>query len=310
MKKIQYSRYGGPEELRLDEVDTPVPGKGQVLVRVKAASINPMDWKIRRGEMKPLSGLKFPRGLGHDFSGVIEAVGQGVGEYQRGDEVLGLTSIPRAGALAASVVADAKNVWRKPPGVSFEDAAALILVGVTAWTALVEKAELQAGQSVFVNGCLGSVGRSAVQLAISRGAHVVGSCSRNGLGEARALGVREAVDYESLDPHSFEHRFDVVFDTVGTLSLTMCDVMLRPDGVSLHIVPNFSKWIGSLFSRRHHLVFGNPTPSSLNGIAEAAEKGALVAKIGLVVPLSKAIPAIVALETTGTPKGKLVIVPD
>ena len=309
MKKIQYSRYGGVDELRLVEVSLPEPRKGQVRVQVKAASVNPMDWKIRRGEMKALSGFRFPRGLGHDFAGVVEAVGSGVNGFEAGDEVIGVTSIPKAGAMADYVVAEAKNIWIKPASVAFVEAAALTVVGLTAWTAFIEKAKLSAGQTVFINGCLGAVGRSAVQIARMRGASIVGSCSETGFAEARALGVKEVVDYRGLDIHSFERRFDVVFDTVGALSLHQCSAMLKSSGISLHIVPNFAKLIGSLVSRRHHLVFGNPTPQSLAGIAEAAERGILVPAIGRIVPLSEAIASIAELERTGSPKGKLVIVP-
>ncbi len=237
MKKIQYSRYGGPEELRLDEVTQPDPLAGQVCVRVRAASVNPMDWKVRRGEMKALSGSRFPRGLGHDFAGVVDAVGPGVSQFKAGDEVIGVTSIPKAGAMADYVVADAKNIWVKPASVSFVEAAALTIVGLTAWKALVAKAKLSAGQTVFINGCLGAVGRSAVQIARMCGASVVGSSSAMGFEEARALGVGQVVDYRALDVHSFERRFDVVFDTVGVLSLQQCGAMLKRSGMSLHIAP-------------------------------------------------------------------------
>jgi NADPH:quinone reductase-like Zn-dependent oxidoreductase len=269
-----------------------------------------MDWKIRRGEMKAFTGSRFPRGLGHDFAGVVEAVGPRVTKFNAGDEVIGVTSIPNAGAIADYVVADAKNIWIKPASVPFVEAAALTIVSLTAWNALVATAKLRAGQAVFINGCLGGVGRSAVQIARMCDASIVGSCSAAGFEEARALGVEEVVDYRSLDVGSFERRFDVVFDTVGALSLHQCGVMLKHGGMSLHIVPNFAKSIGSLFSPRHHLVFGNPTPESLAGITEAAERGILVPAIGRTVPLSGAIASITELERTGSPKGKLVIVPE
>ena len=199
MKRVQYLRYGAPEELRLDEVKQPDPERGQIRVQVRAAAANPMDWKIRRGEMKALSGFRFPRGLGHDFAGVVEAVGPGVERLKVGDEVFGVTSIRQAGAFAEYVVADEKNVGLKPPSISFEQAAALTIVGLTAWNALVAKARLRAGQSVFITGCLGGVGRSAVQIARMRGANIVGSCSASGREEALALGVGEVVDYRAFD---------------------------------------------------------------------------------------------------------------
>ena len=309
MKRIEYLRYGGPEELRLGEVATPVPGQGQIRAQVRAAAANPMDWKIRRGEMKALSGLRFPRGLGHDFAGVVETVGPGVKRLKTGDEVFGVTSIPQAGAFAEYVVADEKNVELKPPSVSFEQAAALTIVSLTAWNALVAKARLCAGQSVLVTGCLGGVGRSAVQIANMLGATVVGSCSASGRADALELGVNEPLDYRTFDIASHRRRFDVVFDTAGALSLRQCGAMLKGGGVSLHIVPTPAKLIGCLLASRHYLVFGNPTPQALAGVAEAAGRGRLVPAIGRIAPLSEAISAIVELETTGLPKGKLVIAP-
>jgi NADPH:quinone reductase-like Zn-dependent oxidoreductase len=309
MKRVQYLHYGGPEQLRLDEVKQPDPGRGQIRVRIRAAAANAMDWKIRRGEMKALTGFRFPRGLGHDFAGVVEAVGPGVERLKVGDEVFGATSIRQAGAFAEYVVADEKNVGLKPPSISFEQAAALTIVGLTAWNALVAKARLRVGQSVFVAGCLGGVGRSAVQIARMRGAKVVGSCSAFGREEGLALGVGEAVDYRAFDIASYRRRFDVVFDTAGALSLSQCGAMLKRGGMSLHIVPTPAKMIGCLLPSRHHLAFGNPTPQSLAGIAEAAERGQLVPAIGRIARLSEAISAVVELERTGSPKGKLVIVP-
>ena len=309
MKRVQYSRYGAPEELRLGEVARPDPGPGQIRVQVRAASANPMDWKIRRGEMKALSGFRFPRGLGHDFAGVVDAVGPGVARPKVGDEVFGVVSIPQAGAFAEYVVADEKNVGLKPSSLSFEQAAALTIVSLTAWNALVGKARLSAGQSVFISGCLGGVGRSAMQIARMRGAEVAGSCSASGREEALALGAGEVVDYRAFDVAPYRHRFDVVFDAAGVLSLSQCGAMLKRRGMSLHIVPTPAKLIGCLLPSRHHLVFGNPTPQSLAGVAEAAERGKLVPAIGRIAPLSEAISAIVELERTGFPKGKLVIVP-
>ena len=199
MKRVQYFRYGAPEELRLDDVTPPDAGRGQIRVQVRAAAANPMDWKIRRGKMKLLSGSWFPRGLGHDFAGVIEAVGPGVERLKVGDEVFGLTSIRQAGSFAEYVVADEKNVGPKPSSISFEQAAVLTLVSVTAWNALVTKARLKADQSVLITGCLGGVGRSAVQIARMRGANVVGSCNASRREEALALGVSEVVDYRAFD---------------------------------------------------------------------------------------------------------------
>ena len=309
MKRIEYSQYGRPEELRLADVDRPTPGQGQIRVQVMAASVNPMDWKIRRGEMKMMTGSRFPRGLGHDFSGVVDAVGPRVERFKVGDAVFGATPIRQAGAFAEYAVVDEENVEPKPPNVPFEQAATLTVAGSAAWIGLVAKAELRAGQSVLVTGCLGGVGRLAVQIARMQGATVVGSCSAAGREEALALGVSEVVDYRAFDMGAYRGRFDAILDTAGALSLSECGAMLEKGGVSLHIVPTPAKMIGCLLSSRHHIVIAYPTPESFAGISKAAEQGRIASVIGRVVPLSEAIPAIVELEETGLPKGKLVIAP-
>jgi len=310
MKTIQYYRYGDPEVLQLDEVALPKAGRGQVLVRVKAASFNPMDGKIRRGEMRALTGSRFPRALGHDFAGVVEALGPEVDHLKVGDEVFGVTSLGQAGAFSEYVAADERSLWIKPPSATFEQAAALGVVSITAWNALVEKAKLGAGQSILITGCLGGVGRSAVQLARILGATVVGSCNASGREEAIALGVDEALDYRNVNISQLRHRFDVIFDTAGALSLSQCATMLKRHGKSLHIVPSLAKMLGCLLPSRHYLVFGNATPPSLAGIADAMGRGKLVPAIGRTVRLSEAISAMADLEKTGLPKGKLVVVPD
>ena len=250
MKRIQYHHYGGPEELRLEEAKEPEPAGGQVRVRVVAAAVNAMDWKIRRGEMKMLSGFRFLRGLGDDFAGVVNAVGPDVKRFKVGDEVLGASPISKAGTFAEFVVADEKNAALKPRSISFEQAAALTIESVTAWNGLVAKAKVKDSQSVFITGCLGGVGRSSVQIARMIGSDVTGSCSASRREEASALGVGEVVDYRAFDVASYQHRFDVVFDTVGTLSLSQCGTMLKPHGKSLHIVPTLAKMIGCLLPSR------------------------------------------------------------
>jgi NADPH:quinone reductase-like Zn-dependent oxidoreductase len=308
MKRVQYHRYGGPEVLSVEEFALAAPGRGQIRVRIRAAAANPMDWKIRKGEMKMMTGRKFPRGLGHDFAGVVEAVGPNVTRFKVGDEVFGATGLKESGTFAEALVTEDKTVFLKPQSLSFEEAAALPIVSATAWNALIDKAKLQAGQRVFITGCLGGVGRVAAQIAGMRGAEIAGSCSASRRDEALALGVAEVVDYRAFDIAPYRHRFDVVFDTAGVLSLSQCGAMLKRRGMALHIVPTPAKLIGCLLPSRHHLVFGNPTPQCMAGITEAVERGKLVPAIGRIAPLSEAISAVVELETTGLPKGKLVIV--
>jgi NADPH:quinone reductase-like Zn-dependent oxidoreductase len=307
MKRVQYHRYGGPEVLRLEEFALAAPGRGQIRVRVRAAAANPMDWKIRRGEMKMMTGRKFPRCLGHDFAGVVEAVGPNVTRFKVGDEVFGATGLKDAGTFAEALVTEEKTVFLKPRSLSFEEAAALPIVSAAAWTALIDKAKLRAGQRVFITGCLGGAGRAAVQIAKMRGAEIAGSCSASRRDEALALGVEEVIDYRAFVANTYRGCFDVVFDTHGALSLKQCGMMLKRGGVALHLVPTPLKMTWSMLSPRHKTIFTQVTAQALAGIAAAVEEGKLAPTIGRTVPLSEAIPAIIELEKTSIPSGKLVI---
>ncbi len=263
MRRVQYGRYGGPEVLQLDTFELSKPERDQVRVRVIAASANPMDWKIRSGQLKMITGTSFPRGLGHDFAGVVEAVGPEVKTLKVSDEVFGATSLKEAGTFAEALLTDEKNAFVKPPALPFEVASALPIVSMTAWTGLIDRAKLRAGQSVFITGCLGGVGRAAVQLALLRGARVAGSCGATGREEALALGVSDVFDYRALDTGLLQGRFDVVFDTAGVLSMGQCEALLKRGGVALHIVVTPGKMIRSLVSSRHHVVFGKATPEGV-----------------------------------------------
>jgi|SRR5580658_7261814 len=309
MWRVQYHRYGGPEEMRLEQVETPNPGRGEVRVKVRAASANPADWKVRAGNLRLVSGARFPRGMGHDFAGVVDAVGPGVTLHKAGDAVFGVSEIRAAGAFADYLVISEKGAYRKPPSVSFELAGALPMASVTAWSGVVDRAHVRAGQSVFIAGCLGGIGRSAVQIARMLGAEVSGNCSAAGREEALALGVSEAFDYRAFDVAAQRSRYDLVYDTAGGLSASECASMLKPRGIAVHAAPTPGTLALCLVSPRHAIGSGNPNPKRMAGIADAAERGLIAPKVARVAPLSEAIAALTELETTGQPKGKLVIVP-
>ncbi|MDP9893779.1 NADPH:quinone reductase-like Zn-dependent oxidoreductase [Variovorax boronicumulans] len=150
MKRIQYGMYGGPELMRLDEFELAAPGQGQVAVKVRFAAINPIDWKLRNGQMKIVTGKAFPRAMGFDFAGTVTAVGPGVTRFVPGDAVFGLARFKESGALGEAVIANETALALKPGNISFEDAACLGTPGVTAWNGLVDKARLTAGQHVFI----------------------------------------------------------------------------------------------------------------------------------------------------------------
>ncbi|QUQ64212.1 NADP-dependent oxidoreductase [Kutzneria sp. CA-103260] len=307
MKRIQYHQYGGPEVLRLEDFEPARPGPGEVLVRVKAAAANPMDWQIRNGAMKIVTGRRFPRGLGHDFAGVVVAVGVGVTRFGIGDEVLGGAGMKASGAFAEMVVAEEKAVVAKPASLSWEEAAALPIVGLTAYQAMVSTSKVHAGQAVFIHGCLGGVGRSAAQIALAHGASVSGSCRGSAMREARDLGVAPIVEFD-FDATELAGRFDVVFDTAGTLPIKAAQTLLKPGGRIIDITPTPAKFARSALPGPYQVLVAKAVTEDLDAVAQAAGKGALRLPVARTVPLGEAIPALTELERDRTPKGgKLVI---
>jgi NADPH:quinone reductase-like Zn-dependent oxidoreductase len=310
-KRIQYHQYGGPELLRLESVDVPAPGKGEVLVRVRAAAANPIDWRVRSGDAKLMTGRRFPRGLGNDFAGIVEAVGAGVSRLRAGDEVLGAGTLRTSGAFGELVVAPEKQVVKKPAELSYEQAAALPTVGVAALQCLVDRGKLKAGQSVFITGCLGGVGRAAVQVALSHGASVAGSCRDTAFEDAKALGVTTVVGFD-FDAGDLAGRFDLVFDTAGTLPIKVARTLLKPGGRILDINVSSSNMAGklarSVFSRDYQLVISKYRAKDLEELAQAAAQGKLDFRVARTVPLEDAVAALTELEVNHEPKGgKLLI---
>lgn len=307
MKRLQYHRYGGPDVLRLEDFEPARPGRDEVLVRVKAAAANALDWKMRNGEMRLLTGRAFPRGFGNDFAGVVEAIGAGVTRLRVGDAVVGGTSLKGAGAFGEMVIAEEKAVVHKPAELSYEQAAAIPVVGITAFQAILGKGNLRAGQAVFVNGCLGGVGRAAAQIALLSGASVGGSCRATAVAEARELGIDPIVE-PGFDPARLRGRFDLVLDTPGTLSATAARTLLRPGGRVIDIVPTPAKLARSVLPGPYRVMMGRPSTEDLDEVVGMAARGELRIPVARTVLLADAIPALTELERHGTPKGgKLII---
>ena len=304
MKRIQYHQYGGPELMKLEDFALRTPGKEEVAVKVSFAAINPIDWKVRNGALKMVTGKKFPRALGIDFSGIVISVGPGVTRFNVGDAVFGLARIKDGGAIGEAVVAPETFLAKKPASVSFEEAACLGTPGVTAWNGLVDKASLKAGAQVFINGCTGAVGESAVHIARMLGATVSGSCSAQATQRAKDMGVQRVFDYRTADLSKISERFDVVYDTAGTMAVATGLGLLRKDGVFLDINPTPAKFIRALFNRRLKPIVCTARADILDGLARAAGEGELKLPIAEIVPLKDAIPLVVALEKGRKLNGK------
>ncbi len=308
MQRIQYHKYGGPSVMQLEEFELPSLQSGEVAVKVKFTAINPIDWKVRRGELKMVTGRSFPRAMGSDFSGIVTAVGAGVTRYKPGDAVFGLARIKESGALAEAVITNESFIAQKPEGLAFEQAACLGTPGVTAWNGLVDKAGLKEGKRVFVNGCMGAVGEATVQLARMLGAKVAGSCSAESMRRAEELGVHPVFDYRKTDLPAIKDRFDVVYDTAGSVPVSVGLSLLRDGGVFLDILPTPAKFIRSFVNRRLKPIICTPRSDILDGIASAAKAGKLRLPIAEIVPLKEAIRLITDLEGGRKINGKGLIV--
>jgi len=307
MKRIQYHQYGGPHLMRLEDFELAMPNKGEVAVRGKFAAINPIDWKLRAGSMKIVTGKTFPRAMGMDISGTVIAIGPGVARFKIGDPVFGLARFKESGALGQAVVTKEIFLAKKPETVSFEDAACLGTPGATAWNGLVDKAELKAGERVFINGCTGGVGEAAVQIALMRGATVSGSCSAGAMERARSLGVQTVFDYRTTDLSTIRERFDVVYDTAATMPIAVGTGLLREKGRFLDINPTPAKFVRAMFNRRLKVVVCTPRADILDNLARAAKDGKIRLPIAEIVPLTEAIQLITALEAGRRLGGKALV---
>ena len=252
MKAIVYHSYGSPDVLRFEDVEKPVPDDHQILIKIRAASVNPLDWHYMEGT--PYLGRMVEFGLlkpkvtrlGVDYAGTVEAVGKDVTQFKPGDEVFG----GRTGAFAEYVTVPADGaVVRKPANLSFEQAASVPIAGVTALQALRDKGKVQAGQRVLINGASGGVGTFAVQIAKSFGADVTGVSSTKNVDMVRSIGADLVIDYTKEDFTESSQRYDVIVDNVGNHSLLACRGVLAPGGKYILIGgggPNDKRWLGPL----------------------------------------------------------------
>ncbi len=321
MKAIVYRCYGSPDVLKLEDIAQPSPADKQMLVKVHAASVNPLDWHYMRGEpylLRAAVGIGAPDSIrmGVDFAGTVVSVGKDVTRFKPGDEVFG----GRTGAFGEYVsVAEAGSVAMKPANVTFEQAAAVPIAAVTALQALRDKGKIQPGQMVLINGASGGVGTFAVQIAKSYGAKVTGVCSTRNLAMVRSLGADRVIDYTQEDFTKESQRYDLIIDIVGTHPLADYRRVLNPHG-SLVMAGSLDKgrWVGPLagyidaliyaqfVSQKLILLFARLNPEDLDVLRDLMREGKITPVIDRQYALSEVPQAIRYLEQ-GHARGKVVV---
>ena len=301
MKAVVITEYGSNDVVHLVDIDKPSPGAGEVLVKVHAAGVNPIDWKIRGGAGERM-GMTLPIRLGGEFVGTIEALGPGVHSFGHGEAVFGMV---HTGAFAEYTLAKADNIVRKPSGLDFIQAAALPLAGTTAWQALFDEAGLSAGQRLLVTGGSGGVGSLAVQFAKAKGAHVTAVASARNAQFVRDLGADAFIDYTSGPFEEAASDVDVVLDTVGGETFQRAFKTLRKGGFMVTVVA-FPGDEAERFEVGVKRSFTVPSAPSLSAIADLVEAGKVTPHIDAVLPLAEIRQAL-ALSEAGRARGKIVL---
>ena len=306
MKAVCIYAYGGPGALVYEDAPLPHPGDGEVLVRVHAAGVNPVDWKIREGHLKEMLHHTLPLVLGWDVSGVVEALGANTTRLRVGDEVFSRPDISRDGAYAEFIAIRESEIALKPKSLDHIHAAALPLAGLTAWQTLFDAGGLSSGQRVLIHAAAGGVGSLAVQLAKWKGAHVIGTASKRNHEFLRKLGVDQVVDYTTERFEEVVQPVDVVLDTVGGDTQERSWKVLKPGGILVSVVSPPSAEAASAHGVRQAFVFIKPSAPQLAEIAKLASDEKLKAIVETVLPLSDATRA-QELSQRGHTRGKIVL---
>lgn len=322
MKAILHCEYGGPEVLTLADVEKPTPTDNQILVRVRAASLNPLDLTIRGPWLlRPIFGMRKPKEtrLGVDYAGTVEAVGQNVTQFKPGDEVFG----GRNGAIAEYVCALAdRAVVPKPANMTFEQAAAVPVAAITALQGLRDKGKIQSGQKVLINGASGGVGTFAVQIAKSYGADVTGVCSTRNLEMVRSIGADHVIDYTKEDFTNGAQRYDLIFDLIGNHSFAERRRVLSPngicvmagvggagwhDGMGMRLAGELNAYVRSRFVREKFVAYiAEFNKADMTILADLMQSGKMTPVIDKTYKLSDVSAALHYLEQ-GHARGKVVI---
>ncbi|MEG3970565.1 NAD(P)-dependent alcohol dehydrogenase [Microcoleus sp. T2B6] len=314
MKAVAFDRYGSAEELQYRELEKPIAKSNELLVRVRASSVNPVDWKIRQGHLQLLTGFNFPRIVGSDISGVVVEVGREVTKFQPGDEVYTFLNPISGGACAEYAIVPESDAAFKPKNITHAEAAAVPIAGLTALQSLRDLGQIQAGNKVLINGASGGVGTFAVQVAKAMNAEVTGVCSAKNREFVKSLGADFVLDYAEIDFTQQPEKYDIILDAVGTRTFAECEKVLQPEGVYISTLPSFDNLAPMLTSwlisgKKAKFILANANTSDLGALRELIESDKVEPIVDRTYSLQE-VAAAHAYSETGRAVGKIAIVID
>lgn len=305
MKAVVLHEFGGPEKLKYEDVPRPRAEAGQVLVRVRAAGVNPVDWKIRDGGMR--GRIKLPMTMGFDVAGVVEEVGEGVKDFKKGDEVYSYLGVGPGGGYAEFAAIPAKDVAKKPAKADMKQAGAAPLAALTAWQALFEQAKLEKGQTVLIHGAAGGVGHFAVQFAAWKGATVIATASAENAEFVKGLGAATVIDYKAQKFEDVAKDVDVVFDMIGGETLQRSYGVLKEGGYLVSIVAAPDRETLEKKHAKGSVFLVRPEGKQLAEIATLIDEGKVKVDVSAEYPLKEAGKAQEKSKSGGSGRGKIVL---
>lgn len=306
MKAVRIHKYGNSGELIFEDAPMPMVGANDLLIKVVATSVNPVDWKIREGHLKEMVSYSMPVILGWDVSGIVESIGKDVTKFKVGDAVFSRPDVKRDGTYAEFVAVDEGEVAFKPKTISHVESASLPLAGITAWEALFTTAKLSSDQKILIHGGSGGVGSLAVQLAKSRGAYVISTTSTKNLALVKSLGADDVIDYKTQKFEEIVTEVDVVFDTVGGEVQERSWSVLKQDGILVSIVSQPSDEAAEKHKVRSAFIFIEPNAEILTQITEMVDEGKVRPIVGAEFALADIAKAH-KLSESGHSVGKIVL---
>lgn len=307
MKAIRLQAYGGPENLTIADIPRPEIAADEILVRVLAAGINPVDWKVRQGHLRALPAFPLPFTLGYDLSGVVEKTGKKVENFAPGDEVFAMLDLSRPAAYAEYAAVKTGEAAAKPPALDYARAAAVPLAALTAWQCLFDIAGVQAGQKVLIHAAAGGVGHFAVQLARWAGAHVIGTASATNQEFLRRLGAHQVIDYTSQRFEEAVQEVDVVLDLLAGETRERSWPVLKPGGILVSTLPPAPPAeVLARYGVRGEIMLVRPDARELGEIAILIDEGKVRPEV-TTFPLAEFQRAH-RMSETGHTRGKLVLV--